>query len=189
MLAGVILMLALHLPGAVVADGQAAQTSAPTKPETPEGIAGLRIGMTLDEAKAAVPGIQFSKEQSPADPTPAPFEYAETTLSGQDLGPVENCDARLMFFRKRFIIMQVTCPDKTALEEYLVSTYGPPGQKFDTYWEWTGGTRSMTFSPIGGMINVADNFGNRDFQFTLLAAQGQAQPGGTPPPVPATPQP
>lgn len=172
----------------IVAVEAAPQCAIAIETSYPNGIGAAKLMMTLDQAKAAIPGLPVV-EASAANSNPAPdFAYAEAKLADQQFGPLEPCNVTLTFFEKRLINFTAVCPDKSATEKYLKMTYGPPGTEKPEGWEWPGARRSMTYQPTSGVITVADSLGTGAFQTRLMMfisaqqlKQAAAPPAATPP--------
>lgn len=163
--------------------------------ELPDGFGPVKLGMTLEEARKAMPSLPVDENVMADARLPVTFKYAVARLRDQPFGELKGCEVTLHFYRERFIYYGVHCPDVGAARNYLLTAFGAPGLVQPDLWQWTTEPRSMTFVPASGAIAVAENEGVRAYQLELLnlprAPQGGAAAqeggGGPPAPAPATP--
>jgi len=161
-------------------------SAAAAVPEPPDGIGAVKLGMSLDEARAFVPSLPASGD-SPSEGKPSGFAYAEEKLPDQQFGELRPCEATLRFFQKRLIGFKCTCADKSATQAYLLKQYGTPGVQKPESWEWRGEARSMAYDPQSGAISVMDNKGNLGIVSGLRALVRAAQPPGATAPAAVPP--
>lgn len=143
----------------------------------PDSFGPFKLGMTLAEAKTAMPSLVVDENVFANSNPPVPFKFAMAQLKDQPFGDEKDCAVKLHFYRERFIYFSVLCPDRAATEAYLLKTYGPPGLQKPEMWQWTTHPRAMTFVPTSGAIAVADNQGTQAYQlemFKLTSAAPQA---------------
>jgi len=178
--------------GALCAPAPAADPPVKDDLVLPDGVGPVKLGMSITDARAAMPTLPINENVAAEANPPLSFKYAVAQLENQPFGDLEGCELTLHFYRERFIYYNVACPDKAATEAYLLKTYQRPGSKQPEVWQWTTKSRSMTFVPTSGAIAVVDNAGTQAYQLELFnlprpAQQPQAQPGAATAAQPAAP--
>jgi hypothetical protein len=136
----------------------AIESSGVAKMKEPDGILGVKLGMTPEAFKRAYP-----KAVQEPPPTPRTVEmqsrvtFAQYSIPKQKVGPLRNCTLTATFFNQVLYQVTATCPEKVSkIDAYLEKQYGPAGYEQAPFKFWAFGYISVNYSSARRAFSVED---------------------------------